>query len=73
VVVVVFECFVSSEVETDEDRDDLRIGHFARPVPVFHGYGELSSLVICDLGLKFFAKIIDFTENICNFVLVVHG
>jgi hypothetical protein len=44
-VVVVFECFVSSEMESDDDCDDFRVGHSAGAVSVFYGAGEFLAWV----------------------------
>ena len=66
-----FEVAVGVEVEADQNRDDLRIGHH----PLSAAFGSIGSRckgVFRHLDFKFFAEIIGDTENFSNFILGNH-
>ena len=65
------EVAVGVEVETDQDRHDLRIGHHALSA-AFRGIRRRGNGVPRHLYFKFFAKIIGNTENFSNFTLGNH-
>jgi len=48
-IVIVFECSVRTEVEPDQDRNDLRIGHSTGAVAMFFRAGEQLALKEGDL------------------------
>ena len=60
------EIAVGVEVEADQDRDDLRVGHHAFSTAFRRIRGGRKG-IFCHLQLKFFAKIIRSTENFSNF------
>ena len=66
-----FEIAVCVEMETDQDRDDLRVGHHALSAP-FWSVGRRRKGVFSHLDFKFFAEIIGNTENFSNFILGNH-
>ena len=65
------EVAVGVEVEADQNRDDLRIGHYALSA-AFRGVRRVRKGVFCHLDFKFLAKIIGNTENFSNFTLGNH-
>ena len=65
------EVAVGVEVEADQNRDDLRIGHHTLPA-AFRGVRRGRKGVFCHLDFKFFAKIVGNTENFSNFTLGNH-
>ena len=65
------EVAVSIEVETDQNRHDLRVGHHALPA-AFRSLRRSLQDVFRHLDFKFFAKIIGNTENFSNFTLGNH-
>ena len=65
------EVAVGVEVETDQDRYDLRIGHHALSA-AFRCIRRRGKGVFRHLYFKFFAKIIGNTENFSNFTLGNH-
>lgn len=65
------EVAVGVEVETDQDRDDFRVGHHALP-SAFRGIGGGRKSNFCHLGFKFFAEIVCNTENLSNFTFGNH-
>ena len=65
------EVAVGVEVEADQNRDDLRVGHHALPA-AFRGVRRGRKGVFRHLDFKFFAKIIRNTENFSNFTLGNH-
>ena len=65
------EVAVGVEVETDQDRDDLRVGHYALPA-AFRSVGRKRKGVFRHLGFKFLAEIVGDTENFSNFTLGNH-
>ena len=65
------EVAVGVEVEADQNRDDLRVGHHALPA-AFRCGGRRRKYVFRHLDFKFLAKIIGNTENFSNFTLGNH-
>ena len=65
------EVAVGVEVEADQNRDDLRIRHYALSA-AFRGVRRGRKGVFCHLDFKFLAKIIRNTENFSNFTLGNH-
>ena len=69
--IIMLEVTVGIEVETDQNRDDLRIRHHAFPA-AFRSPGRRRDGVFRHLVFKFLAKIIGNTENFSNFTLGNH-
>ena len=65
------EVAVGIEVETDQNRYDLRIGHHALSSP-FWSVSMGRKRVFCHLSFKFLAEIIGNTKNFSNFTLGNH-
>lgn len=65
------EVAVGVEVETDQNRDDFRIGHNTLSA-AFRSIGRTQKYLFRHLYFKFFTKIIGNTENFSNFTLGNH-
>jgi hypothetical protein len=62
----VLEVAIGVEMEADENRHNLTVGHLTLAVPMLLSVGAEG--VFFDTCIKFFAKIICDTENFINFV-----
>ena len=69
--VILLEIAVGVEVEADQNRDDLRVGHHALSA-AFRSLRRRREGVFRHLHFKFFAKIVGNTENFSNFTLGNH-
>ena len=69
--IIMLEVAVGIEVETYQDRDDLRVGHHALSA-AFRSLGRRRKGLFRHLHFKFFAEIIGNTENLSNFTLGNH-
>ena len=66
------EIAIGVEVETNQNRDDLRIGHHALSSAAFRSLVRRRKGVFCHLYFKFIAKIVGYTENFSNFTFGNH-
>ena len=71
--VVMLEVAETVVVECHHDGDYLRLAHSARPVAALFAVGRWQNRMFFNLSVKFFAKIIGNTKNLCNFVLCNHS